>query len=71
METISSRLENCEELKLSELVETKSVSETVATFLALLELIKRHKAAAEQILPFAEILIKSIEEDREKVSDVN
>ena len=71
MEVISSRLENCEELKLSELVETKSVSETVATFLALLELIKRHKATAEQILPFAEILIKSIEEDREKVSDVN
>ena len=43
----------------------------VATSLALLELIKRHKATAEQILPFAEILIKNIEENGEKVSDVN
>ena len=59
MSAILSKLENDDEIKLSEIIETKSISEFVATFLALLELIKRHKVTAEQILPFTDILISN------------
>ena len=78
MTVISSKLDNLGELKLSEVIDTNSSSEIVAAFLALLELIKRHKATAEQLIPFAEILITTTEdkpvadiEDREQVSDVD
>ena len=78
MVEISSKLENSSEIKLSEVIDTNSSSEIVAAFLALLELIKRQKATAEQLIPFAEILIttaddKQIEniDDGEQVSDVD
>ena len=60
MSTILSRLEECDKIQLSEVIETKSTGEIVATFLALLELIKRHKVTAEQVLPFTEILISNV-----------
>ena len=78
MMVISSKLDNLGEIKLSEVIDTNSSSEIVAAFLALLELIKRHKATAEQLIPFAEILIITAEDkkntdidNREQVSDVD
>ena len=69
MTSIISRLENFDEIKLSEVVETNSTGEIIATFLALLELVKRHKVTAEQVIPFADILITNID-NREQVSRV-
>ena len=59
MNEISSRLENLNEIKLSEIIDTNSTGEMIATFLALLELIKRRKVTAEQLLPFSEIIISN------------
>ena len=69
MTSIISRLENFDEIKLSEVVETNSTGEIIATFLALLELVKRHKVTAEQVIPFADILITNID-NREQVNRV-
>ena len=57
MESILLKLENDSVIKFSEVADTKSTGELVAAFLALLELIKRHRVTAEQIIPFSEILI--------------
>ena len=57
---ICSQLENLNKIKLSEVIETDSAGEIVATFLALLELIKRQKVKADQLIPFAEILISKV-----------
>ena len=54
---ILSELEEHDEIKLSEAVVTNSAAEKIAAFLALLELVKRQRIKAEQIIPFAEILI--------------
>ena len=59
MNEISLRLENLNEIKLSEIIDTNSTGEMIATFLALLELIKRRKVTAEQLLPFSEIIISN------------
>ena len=61
MNIISSRLENAEEIKLSEVIETNSTGEIVASFLALLELVKRQKVTAEQLIPFEEIFVKNFQ----------
>ena len=57
MSEILSQLEEHEKIKLSETLTTNSAAEKIAAFLALLELIKRHSIKAEQLIPFAEILI--------------
>ena len=54
---ILSELEEHDEIKLSEAVMTDSAAEKIAAFLALLELVKRQRIKAEQLIPFAEILI--------------
>lgn len=54
---ILSQLEERRVIKLSETVATNSPSEKIAAFLALLELVKRQKIRAKQIIPFAEISI--------------
>ena len=51
------QLEERKVIKLSEAVTTNSPSEKIAAFLALLELVKRQKIRAKQIIPFAEISI--------------
>ena len=61
MVDISSRLEKCDKLKLSEVLETNSASEKIAVFLALLELVKRQKVTAKQILPFSDIIIANVD----------
>ena len=65
MSLILSQLESCDEIKLSEVVKTNSTGEIIAAFLALLELVKRQRIKAEQIIPFAEILISKTVEDEE------
>ena len=57
MSMILSQLEEHNEIKLSEALDTNSAAEKIAAFLALLELVKRHRIKAEQVIPFAEILI--------------
>ena len=52
-------LSGSNEVKLSDVVETKSVNETVTTFLALLELVKRSQVNARQVSPFDDIVIAS------------
>ena len=54
---ILAQLEEHGEIKLSEAIATKSPREKIAAFLALLELVKRQKIRAKQIIPFAEISI--------------
>ena len=54
---ILAQLEEHGKMKLSEAVATNSPKEKIAAFLALLELVKRQKIRAKQIIPFAEISI--------------
>lgn len=65
MNVISSLLENVEEIKLSEVIETNSAGEIVASFLALLELVKRQKVTAEQLIPFEEIFVKNFNDGKQ------
>jgi len=65
MKSILLKLENNNEIKFSEIADTKSIGELIAAFLALLELIKRKKVKAEQLIPFSEILIA-----KELINDV-
>ena len=62
MSEILSRLEAVDRLKLSEVIKTESINEIVTTFLALLELVKRDKVTAEQLMPFEEIFITKYKE---------
>ncbi len=62
MTAILSHLESGEKLKLTDVLETKNINEIVTTFLALLELVKRRKVQAEQLMPFSEIYIKMIQQ---------
>ena len=62
MSEILSRLETVDRLKLSEVIKTESINEIVTTFLALLELVKRDKVTAEQLMPFEEIFITKYKE---------
>ena len=62
MSEILSRLETVDRLKLSEVIKTESINEIVTTFLALLELVKRDKVTAEQLMPFEEIFISKYKE---------
>ena len=54
---ILTQLETQGKMSLSETVLTNSISEKIAAFLALLELVKRQKIRVRQIIPFSEISI--------------
>lgn len=58
MSLILSKLKTSNMFTLNEVIDSNSCAEIVATFLAMLELIKRQQISAEQLIPFDEIIIK-------------